>query len=719
MVSTIPARYDYEFGPFVVDVQNGTLLRDGQPVPLTPKAFDCLVMLLEQCGRVVGKDEMIQRLWPNIFIEEGTLVQNIFTLRKALGDDKTEPSYIKTVPKRGYCFVGEVSIPGGREDFIIQESSTSSVFIKEEIVEQRDERRVVGGFVFHHRTAVLVISVIAFAIIGGLVYRFVAAREVTRAAPFQHIGITRLTTEGRVVSAAISPDGKYIAYVLDEPGRLSLWVKQTDVTNSIQLVPPEDVRYEELTFSRDSNWIYYVRDEDLYQTPTLGGVSRKLVSGVGSPVSLSPDGKRISFVRSITATGDSSLILANSGGTGEVTLASRKAPDYYRAPAWSPNGETIACSVGTRGDASTMSVATISVLTGKEQSLMRPIWSSTGQVVWLSDGSGLIVPGRENQSKASQLWLISFPDGAVRELTSGLGDYHSASITADGKQVVTVQKSKTTSLWIVDLSLPIQISRLTRDTGNEENPCFTPDGRIVFSSGPPGNRNIWISSADGSNRKQISFDLPQAYAPAVTSDGRFVVFVSEVGNTSSIWRTDVDGSNPKQLTRDAVDFDPSCTPDGKWVVFARYSVGKPTLWKIGIDGGEAIQLTDKLSRHPVVSPDGRQIACYYWDERRNSQTVLAILPVDGGEITRSFPSPNGMSPVEFRWTPDGSGLAYPVNSAGQSTIWIQPIAGGSPRRLHSFDGERVFFFDWSRDGRALVCSRGSNISDAVLISASP
>ncbi len=152
------------------------------------------------------------------------------------------------------------------------------------------------------------------------------------------------------------------------------------------------------------------------------------------------------------------------------------------------------------------------------------------------------------------------------------------------------------------------------------------------------------------------------------------------------------------------------------MIFARYTSGKPTLWKVAIDGGEAVKRTDKLSRHPVVSPNGKQLACYYWDEQRNSPAVIAIIPIDGGKPAESFESPAGMSPTEFRWTPDGTGIAYAISAGGISTIWVQPLAGGPRRRIAEFKGERIFFFDWSRDGRTLVCSRGASVSDVVLIS---
>src|SRR6185369_5644692 len=95
----------YEFGPFRLDVDERVLLRDGQMVPLTPKAFDTLVVLIQNNGHVLEKEELLKTVWPDTFVEEATLAQNIFTLRKALGK---EPPYIETIPKRGYRFAASV-----------------------------------------------------------------------------------------------------------------------------------------------------------------------------------------------------------------------------------------------------------------------------------------------------------------------------------------------------------------------------------------------------------------------------------------------------------------------------------------------------------------------------------------------------------------------------------------------------------------------------------
>lgn len=112
MTTELPAR-SYEFGPFRLDAGRRLLLRDGEPLSLTPKAFEALLILIQHRGRVVGKEELMEKLWPDTHVMAATLSQNIFTLRKVLGDEQHNPTYIKTIPRRGYRFVAGVQESDG------------------------------------------------------------------------------------------------------------------------------------------------------------------------------------------------------------------------------------------------------------------------------------------------------------------------------------------------------------------------------------------------------------------------------------------------------------------------------------------------------------------------------------------------------------------------------------------------------------------------------
>src|SRR5205823_13553496 len=99
----------YEFGPFQIDNVNHVLLSDGEKLPLKQKVFDTLLLLFENRGRLLDKDELLSRLWPDTVVEESNLSQNVYLLRKILGEEPRGEAYIETMPKRGYRFVASVN----------------------------------------------------------------------------------------------------------------------------------------------------------------------------------------------------------------------------------------------------------------------------------------------------------------------------------------------------------------------------------------------------------------------------------------------------------------------------------------------------------------------------------------------------------------------------------------------------------------------------------
>jgi DNA-binding winged helix-turn-helix (wHTH) protein len=133
----VQTRRIYEFGRFRLDGQEGVLLMEGRPVPLTPKVFDLLLLLVENRGHLVPKEEIMTRLWPESFVEEANVNRNISTLRRALNDSPNAPAYIETVSKRGYRFVAAVVEVEADETELILERRTSAEIItdEEEIIE--------------------------------------------------------------------------------------------------------------------------------------------------------------------------------------------------------------------------------------------------------------------------------------------------------------------------------------------------------------------------------------------------------------------------------------------------------------------------------------------------------------------------------------------------------------------------------------------------------
>jgi eukaryotic-like serine/threonine-protein kinase len=559
--------------------------------------------------------------------------------------------------------------------------------------------------------------IIAVAVTAFGLYRFIGQRRsaVKPTAAFQTMKITRLTSTGKARYAAISPDGRYVVHEVDENGQHSLWMRQVATSSNVQIVPPADFPYFDLTFSPDGNYIYYIGQEPddndagvLYQRPVLGGAAKKLIVDIDSPITFSPDNKRLAFVRFVPDKGESLLMLANVDGTEERRLAVRKYPDTFSrdnpGPSWSPDGKVIACNAGsTDAIGPYMNLVEVRMADGTIKPITSQRWWGVGHAVWLADGSGLVFTARERTSSPSQLWRIAYPSGEAHRITNDLNDYLGVSLTADSTTLVTVQSVRPSNIWV---ALDGEASRATQITFSNfdgtQGIAWTPDGKIVYASLASGNSDLWITDADGSNQRQLTIEAGNNSGPAVASDGRYIVFVSDRKGSPNIWRMDRDGRNQMQLTHGGGEDFPECSPDGKWVVYN--SVGDATLWRVPMSGGDPEQLTTRCLGMPAISPDGKLIA---GDDFRKT----AIYAFPGGNPIKIL----NTWTFHCKWTPDSRALQY-IDINGRSNLYSQPLDGGPPKRLTDNKSDRIFNFDLSHDGKQLALVRGNVTNDVVLIS---
>jgi Tol biopolymer transport system component len=568
---------------------------------------------------------------------------------------------------------------------------------------------------------------VAIIAVGAALWAILHWARTVSPAPFQNIRVTRLTNSGKTVDAAISPDGKYVADVVEEGGKQSLWIRQVDVpVASKQIVAPADGQYEGLTFSPDGKYVYYTVWENnaldvLYQVAVLGDAPRKLLVDLDSSISFSPDGKQFAFIRRHTNRGETALMIASADGAGARMLATRNDPNFFApfSPAWSPDGKVIACAARSSAGGFHGSVIGVRVADGVESQIGSQTWAIVYRVAWLGEGRGLVIAASDQPSSPFQIWQLSYPGGEARRITNDLNSYIGLSLTEDSSKLVTVQSDRLSNIWIAPDGDASRAAQITSGSSKHYGLSWTPDGKIVYSSIASGNPEIWIMEQDGTGNKQLTTDAHIDRDPSVSPDGRYIVFVSNRTGKFNIWRMNADGSNLKQLTNGDDEQFPHCSPDSQWVVYQGFVNGIPTLWRVAVDGGAPVQLTNKYSNWPVVSPDGNLIACSYLDEA-SSQWKLAVIPVAGGEPTKSFeiPMPYLQHLVfqRIRWTTDGLGLAYIDERGGISNIWSRALDGGPPRQLTDFKADQVFNFAWSSDGKKLACVRGIVTSDAVLIS---
>ena len=250
----------YEFGPFLLDPAERVLTREGRPVPLTPKAFDLLVVFVENGGHLLGKKDLMEAVWPDSFVEEGNLTFTVSSLRKALGEDRKEPQYIETVPRSGYRFVADVRVLGGDSGAGQGErDARPGPGFPPAVESVRPPAEVGGSSRLRKFLAPLTVLVVAAAVAAGL-YAYAGrgrpggeSVDLLRGAT-----VARLTTTRNAVDAAISPDGKYVVYVVDEARQRSLWLRQVATNSHAQVIAPSAVLYLDMFFSRDSEYVYYV-----------------------------------------------------------------------------------------------------------------------------------------------------------------------------------------------------------------------------------------------------------------------------------------------------------------------------------------------------------------------------------------------------------------------------------------------------------------------------
>ena len=725
----------YKFGKFQVDTIKRVLLRDSTPVQLPSRAFDVLLALVDHNQYVIDKDELMRMVWGERVVEENNLTRHVSTLRKVLDESPNDHRYIVTVPGRGYSFVAEVeritttggqavsatpndgasgieALPRNRVGQVVLEGITRSDSLDVTVAPALDGES--GGQARTARSrkirlwAAAVIVILAAA--GILVLNLFSARTRSAALKtYRDWEIVRLTRTGDSIAPDISHDGKYVAYVNHELGSNSVWIHQLATSTQLQLVPPEKFSYRQLHFSPDGSELYFLRLENstplgtLYRIPVFGGAARKLRDDVVSIVMISSDGAHLAFARR-NREGKTEFVISNTDGVEERVLVDHA----FEFPAWSPDGKVIAFSVGNaESGGERMGIHEIRLSDGAQKEITSQKWQHAGDKVWLPDGSGLIVSARDQKTHAKQLWFVAYPSGETRPLSDDLDNFSHVRVTADARMLVAQQFYPVSDIWSSSLADVAGGKKI--GTWGMGGLCLMADGRVVYSGLlSEASNELWMMNADGSERKQLTFDSGDDLGPAASPDGRYVVFVSNRSGNFEIWRMNPDGSNLLQLTRTNGANSPDVSPDNRWVVYL--SAGY--LCKIPLEGGEPVRVC-KADGASCVSPDGKLIA--YFAAGKEALGIVVSSFEDGSAIRKFDVGSLSLNKTSLKWTPDGKALLYSLSSDGVANIWMQPLDGGLPKRMTDFKSDGIFRFDVSSDGKNLVCARGGWRHDVVLI----
>ena len=569
---------------------------------------------------------------------------------------------------------------------------------------------------------VTVAALLVAAAVVGVYSLFFAARGL----PFQSIKVTKINGTHKARIGAMSPDGKYIAYVIDNEGNESLWLRHLASESNVQIVTPQRVRYLALRFSPDGSHIYYSHTKmasgpaslefDLYRTPVLGGTSQLLVRDVDTNVSFSPDGQQFVFARANDPEPNKYYVLvAQADGSDEKRVFVDSVTKALRALSWSPDGKSIAAVIQEQSGESLNAIVLLDPKTGNLKVISRPSYTQLGDMAWLPDGRALAVTfsTQETNFVRQQVGLVTLPDGILRAITADTNDYLRLSLSSDGATIATVMQMPVRDIYLASGEKPDSSDMKQVTSGDPMTAIsWTSDGSLLAEHVP----DIQFVAPDGTVKGAITSDKESsAFEPHGCSDGHVVVARGVLKTVSvNIWRIEANGSGLLRLSDGKDDEFPRCSPDGKTVFYL--DMPAKALKRVPIDGGKSQAVTGAFVEANGgfdIARDGKTAVVGSYDfkvERPN----ISLVSLDSGEILRTLDYDVRHS-GRLQFSPDGKGIVYPVQEKGVDNLWLQPLDGSAGRQLTNFTALQIYSYQWSPDGKSLALIRGDSPSDLVLI----
>jgi Tol biopolymer transport system component/DNA-binding winged helix-turn-helix (wHTH) protein len=677
----------WRFGAFEVEGRTGELRRNGVVVKLREQPARILLLLLENAGQMVTREQLRQHLWPSdTFVDfDHSLNSAVMKLREALGDSADKPLYIVTIPKKGYRFVAPVSQQGDTQNGGAPSQSTAppelpvsntreqgngSIEVPSNTPDQkRSRRRLIS-----RKLAVLIVCVVSAIGIGALI-RSGSLRSAllpSRSQPKPSLGEPNMrspnlrysiltSAPGDAQSPSFSPDGRQIAFVWDgvERSHYDIYVQLVGGETPLQLThhksgdgvpgPPQ--------WSPDGREIAFARcnseRDGVYTVPALGGPERRLTNSrcmnwvAGRPV-WTPDSKAMVMLDQCTPGGPRAVVLF-SFATGEKRCLAAGFPgDFYSDDVLSPNGRTVAFFHQTEAGYNEIYSVPLSGeaprrLVSEDNVASKLMWTPDGKyIVFYSDRGNMVQP-----------WRVPLAGGPVEPemVYPGVG-----AISQDGRRLAYTesQTGEAPAIWRADLSNPggpvLRTRKLIYSQFREDSAQPSPDGtRLALQSDRSGETLIWLNSTEGDHPVQLT--NIGAGSPRWSPDGRWIAFDTWVEHHVHIYVVDAEGRNLHAITHgDSDNLVPSWSRDGRFIYFASKRTGSRQIWKHSTENGSEKQLTEHGGFNPFESYDGRTIYYSKFDE-----SGIWSMPAGGGSET---PVVTGKPQVSYwgHWAVTESGL---------------------------------------------------------------
>lgn len=735
----------FRFGEFELDCARRSLTREGNAIDLKAKAFDLLSILVANRGKVLTKNELLDLVWPDQFVEENNLTVQISALRRALGDSTANPRFIATIPGKGYTFLADV-IEIGIPEIVIERKEVTRIVRHEETVEEiveDEDPNVLGvrsalpaapvdaslawgyrwGPIAAIATAVLLITSIGAMLVAER-FGWISSGEQ------QEFRLQRLTTYSDVGVVTITPDGNLAVFSRLEPGGESLWLRDIETGGQQMIRQPDDINFIGLAVSPDGRYIYATTFAEnrvnprLIRLPLLGGAEEEIGNiATGGAVSFSPTGDRIAFTESRSSLRQTHLYVSSPDGSDKRLVSAgndgeRSFPNFSVNPvAFSPDGNTIAAAVVEKRERAESFIVIIDPVNGSERRLPGGGWDMIDHVTWLDNGTVAFV-AYTLEPYAGQIWSISTATGRTARLTNDLSSY--SWLAAGGGKVVSVQRNPISEIAVAGFEANadrLAPRQLLKETGYIDTVAYTSDGRIIYSSSSSGKREIWRMDRDGSERKQLTAGANLAFGISVSPrDGSIVFGASEQGRYR-LRVTDADGKNMRNLTEADDELFPRFSPDGEHVYFQN-GLNDRVLkaMRFSFAGRTTTELYPGYAKFPIVSPDGETVAFYFMDAAADGLWKIGLVPSGGGELERKIEFPRSVESRRMAWHPKGNFIGQLFSDGSRIGLLLLPVDGGPAKEVLGLGTGTGTWFDWSPGGDELLISTTQNTSDIVVLS---
>ena len=717
----------YEFAFFRLDVKQCRLTCSGETISLTPKEFDVLLYLIENSNRVIEKDELLDAVWKDTFVEEATLTRNISWLRKKLAA-RTGEKIIETLPKRGYRFLPEVT-NGGANLAVIAEQTIRQIEIEEIIefepsefagdISDAEPRETVKYLPAapKNRFAPLLISsaVLIAAVLGVFAYRGYFAPPpkivpLSRIAPFSGL-------PGRETSPAFSPDGKQLAFAWDggvDGGNFDIYVKLIGAGEPVRLTQTAADEINPV-FAPDGKSIAFVRvspaHNEIVLIPALGGAERKLYENASyASLSFSPDGKTLAAAE-LDSSGNEAGIFTINLQTGEKTkLTAPESPAIDHTPRFAPDGKSLAF---IRYFSSFKREVFVVSTEGGEPRQITSDDARLYSLAWSADGESLFFTSFR---AGNQLNLWRVPADANSEpqmITAGSKNLQDLAISPNGKTLAFAEETADANIWEIEPGKPPR--PLIRSSRDDHSQQFSPDGtQIVFVSERTENYEIWIADADGKNQRQITDSNGSAGSPRFSPDGKTIAFDAQTSGSSDVYTIAVSGGTPARLTDGGKNNSlPVWGADGRTIFFLSNRSGADQIWKIPAGGGEAVQITKQGAFEMFAASDGKTLIC----SKGGGKNGLRQIGTDGGSEI-SLPELAGIGAWRS-WSAAANGVYFTtfetqppfhIRFFDFATRQIKPIADVKKPPLDYYSNLAV-----SPDGKKILYAQRDQSASSIML----